>query len=104
MGLIREDVKYYFADFVRKGGEGIPQLGNLFFDQNHVFFEQKTQFLAFLEKKFLLKSVKGGRGVPPETETPFLPKILFVKVTDKIRKVVFDVFPNSCLIFPFKYF
>ena len=29
---LREDVKYYFADFVRKGGEGgPPQIRNSFF-------------------------------------------------------------------------
>ena len=29
---LREDFKYYFADFVRKGGEGgTPQIRNLFF-------------------------------------------------------------------------
>ena len=44
------------------------------------------------------KSVKGGRGVPPKSVTPFLPKILSKKgggtpLTDKIRKVVFDVAP-----------
>ena len=55
---IKEDVKYYFADFVRKGGGDTPQIRNF--------------FLA----KFLF--VKGGGGTP---------------LTDKIRKVVFDVFP-----------
>ena len=29
---LREDVEYYFAEFVRKGGEGgTPQIRNLFF-------------------------------------------------------------------------
>ena len=42
---IREGVKYYFADFVRKGGEGVPP-------------KSVTPFS--LEKK----SVKGGGGYP----------------------------------------
>ena len=41
---VREGVQYYFADFVRKGGGGTPQIRNP----------------LFAEKK----SVKGGRGVP----------------------------------------
>ena len=73
---LREVVKYYFADFVRKGGragvplksltpfaekirkgdEGTPQIRNLFLDQNQVFFEQRTQFLALLEEKILGKN------------------------------------------------
>ena len=71
--LLREPFKYYFADFVRKGrggtpqihnplfaekkirkqgGGGTPQIRNFFLDQNQVYFEQKTQFLAFFEEKF----------------------------------------------------
>ena len=44
-------------------------------------------------------SVKGGGGGPPQPVTFFLEKILSVKggggtpLTDKIRKVVFEVFP-----------
>ena len=70
---IREDVKYYFADFVRKGGEGYPPNPNLLFrqkfvrkgggggtpisvtyflDQKQVFFGQKTPFLALFEEHF----------------------------------------------------
>ena len=71
---VREDFKYYFADFVRKrGGGGTPQIRKslfaekksvkggrgvppksvtYFLDQNQVFFEQKTQFLALFEEKF----------------------------------------------------
>ena len=63
MCIFREPFKYYFADFVRKGGGGVPpkfvtsfspkkksvnggaggtpQIHNLFLDQNQVFFEQK---------------------------------------------------------------
>ena len=57
--IIREPFKYYFADFVRKGG-----------------------------------------GVPPKSVTPFLPGKKSVKgggtpLTDKIRKVVFEVFPKG---------
>ena len=59
-----------------KGEGGTPQIRNLFFDQNQVFFEQKTQFLALFEEKF-----SGKRGFPPPP--PF---------TDKIRKLVFEVF------------
>ena len=68
-----EDFKYYFANFVRKRGGGAPQIRNPLFaekksvnggagvspksvtyllDQNQVFFEQKTQFLALFEDKF----------------------------------------------------
>ena len=49
----REDIKYYFADFVRKGGGGVPP-------------KSVTPFLP----KIL--SVKGGRGVPPISVTYFL--------------------------------
>ena len=83
---LREGVKYYFADFVRKGG-GTPQLRNplfaekksvkggrgvppksvtYFLDQNQVFFWAKnTIFSPFWRKFFGEKSVKGGRGYPP---------------------------------------
>ena len=72
--ILRGEVKYYFADFVPKGGgRGYPQIRNplfaenfvreggggvppisvtYFLDQNQVFFEQKTQFLALFEEKF----------------------------------------------------
>ena len=45
-------------------------------------------------------SVKGGGVVPPKSVTFFLAKILSVKgggtpLTDKIRKVVFEVLPND---------
>ena len=40
---VREDVKYYFADFVRKGGEGgTPHICNLFFGPKSGVFEQKN--------------------------------------------------------------
>ena len=48
---IREPVKYYFADFVRKGG-GYPP-------------KSVTPFS-------LKKIRKGGRGVPPKSVTYFL--------------------------------
>ena len=51
---LREDIKYYFADFVRKGGRrGTPR-----------------SITPFLPKFF---SVKGGRGVPPQIRNPFFP-------------------------------
>ena len=56
---LREDFKYYFADFVRKGGGGTPQIRNPLF------------------AKIFVR--KGGGGVTP--------------LTDKIRKVVFEVLP-----------
>ena len=34
--MIREDVKYYFADFVRKGGGDTPQIRNPLFAENFV--------------------------------------------------------------------
>ena len=46
-----EPVKYYFADFVRKGGGGTPQIRNPLFAENFVR--------------------KGGRGVPPKSVTYF---------------------------------
>ena len=71
---LREVVKYYFADFVRKGGEGVPPKSvtpflpkilsvkgeggvppisvTYFLDQKQVFFGQKTPFLALFEDKF----------------------------------------------------
>ena len=33
---IRGNFKYYFADFVRKGGGGTPQIRNSFFAENFV--------------------------------------------------------------------
>ena len=48
---IREGVKYYFADFIRKGGGGTPQIRNP----------------LFAEKE----SVNGGAGVPPKSVTYF---------------------------------
>ena len=57
---IREDFKYYFADFVRRGG-GTLQIRN-------------PLFAGFFRKKIR----KGEVGYP---------------LTDKIRKVVFEVFP-----------
>ena len=62
---VREDVKYYFADFVRKGGGGVrPQIRNSFFlsvkggtpqirnffDQKTGVFWAKTQFLGIFEQ------------------------------------------------------
>ena len=49
--LVREDFKYYFADFVRKGGEGVPPKSVTYFvDQNQGFLSKKTQFLALFEE------------------------------------------------------
>ena len=51
--FLREEVKYYFADFVCKGGGGVPPISVTYFlDQNQVFVEQKAQFLALFEEKF----------------------------------------------------
>ena len=71
--VIREGVKYYFADFVRKGGgvppksvtpflpkilsvkggRGVPPISVTYFlDQKEVFFGQKTPFLALLKNIF----------------------------------------------------
>ena len=33
---LREPVKYYFADFVRKGGGGTPQIRNFFFARKKI--------------------------------------------------------------------
>ena len=44
---LREGVKYYFADFVRKGGEGgTPQIRNLFFGPKSGVFEQKNTIFS----------------------------------------------------------
>ena len=52
--ILREDVKYYFADFVRKGGGEVPtkSVTPVNVNRNQVFFEQKTQFVALFEEKF----------------------------------------------------
>ena len=73
MVIVREDVNYYFADFVCKGGFGVPpksvtpfslkilsvkggggtpQIRNFFFGPKSGVFEQKTQFLAQFGEKF----------------------------------------------------
>ena len=53
---LREEVKYYFADFVRKGGGGgVPP----------------KSVTAFSPK---ILSVKGEWGIPPKSVTSFLPK------------------------------
>ena len=76
---VREDFKYYFADFVRKGGGGTPQIPNP----------------LFAEKK----SVKGGGGTPQIRNSLLAGKKIRkggvggTPLTDKIRKVVFDGLP-----------
>ena len=43
----------FAENFVCKGGEGgTPISVTYFLDQNQVFFEQKTQFLALFEENF----------------------------------------------------
>ena len=49
---ISEDIKYYFADFVRKGGGGTPQIRNSLFAENFVR--------------------KGGEGGTPHVRNLFL--------------------------------
>ena len=70
----REEVKYYFADFVRKrgGGRGTPQIRNCFFAENIArkrgggcFLGKNTIFSPFLRKKFRANVRKGGGGEPP---------------------------------------
>ena len=61
---IREDFKYYFADFVRKWGTP-PPFTDFFFGKKGV-------------------TDLGGTPAPP--------------FTDKIRKVVFEVLPNTVSI------
>ena len=67
----REEVKYYFADFVRKRGEVPPKSVTAFSPkilsvkgEGGVFWV-KTQFLALFEEKFRANVRKGGGGVPP---------------------------------------
>ena len=95
-GRPREDFKYYFADFVRKGGEGVPPKSVTYFlDQNQVFFEQKTPFLALFEDKFSGENPERGGGVPPKSVTPFLPGKKSVKGgTPQIRN--FFLPKNRC--------
>ena len=50
----REDVKYYFVDFVRKGGGSTPQIRNLFLGPKSGVFRAKTE--ALFEEKFSGKS------------------------------------------------
>ena len=79
--IVRGAFKYYFADFVRKGGEGTPQIRNPLFAE---FF-----------------SVKGGRGTPQICNSFFAEVFFSVKggggtpLMDKIRKVVFNGFPKG---------
>ena len=84
----REVVKYYFADFVRKGrvgggdtpqirnplfaenfvrkGGGVPPMSVTFFwTKNRCFLGKKTQFLALFEDNFLGKCPKRGEGGYP---------------------------------------
>ena len=49
--ILRGAVKYYFVDFVRKGGGGTSQIRNPLFAK---------------------KICNGGRGVPPQSVTHFL--------------------------------
>ena len=51
MDKLREPFKYYFADFVRKGGEGTPQI------RNPLFAEKKIR--------------KGGEGGTPQIRNLF---------------------------------
>ena len=74
---LRGNFKYYFADFVRKGGgvppksvtpflpkilsvkggRGVPPISVTYFlDQKQVFFGQKSPFLALFEEYFSEKS------------------------------------------------
>ena len=42
---LREDLEYYFLDFVRKGGEGgTPKIRNLFFGPKSSFLSKKHNF------------------------------------------------------------
>ena len=78
---LREDFKYYFADFVRKGGRGgAPHIRNLFFGpKTGVFWAKNTIFSTFLRTFFggmsvtfflaKILSVKGGR-YPPYGQNP----------------------------------
>ena len=63
-----------------KGGGGVPPKSITYFlDQNQVFFEQETQFLALFEEKCSGKIRNGGEGGTP--------------LRDKIRKVAYDRLP-----------
>ena len=68
--LLREDIKYYFADFVRKRGKKSYGFGG--YPPLRIFFPAKKELRIW--------------GVPP----PF---------TDKIRKVVFDRLPKWVTFF-----
>ena len=67
--MIRGDFKYFFADFVRKGGGGTPQIRNPSFRWKN--------------------SVKGGSEVPPKSVTYFCWKksgIFWAKKHNFLRK------------------
>ena len=69
--LLKEGVKYYFADFVCKGGNFSSKRA-----KNFVFCSKKSRFLS----KNLVTDL-GDTPLPP--------------FTDKIRKVVFAVLPKG---------
>ena len=48
---LRGEVKYYFADFVRKGGGGTPQIRNSFFAKELSEKGGTSQLRNFLGKK-----------------------------------------------------
>ena len=77
---LRGDVKYYFADFVRNGGAP-PPFTDKIFGKEGVTDLGGTPLPPFTDK---ISAKRGLRiwGVPPP-------------LTDKIRKVVFDILPWS---------
>ena len=79
---LREGVKYYFADFVRKGGTPPPPFTDFFSGKEGVTDLGGTPLPPFTDFFFSKKGVTdlGGTPAPP--------------FTDKIRKVVFDPLPN----------
>ena len=68
---LREDFKYYFADFVRKRGGGTPQIRNSFFAENFVR--------------------KGGEGTPL---TDKIPKVVFDGLPKIACKLTVNVSSN----------
>ena len=67
-----------------------------------MFFEQKTQFLALFKEFCWGKIRKMGEGGTPQIRNSFFADFFSRKggwgtpLTDKIRKVVFDVAPKLC--------
>ena len=94
---------FFAENFVLKGGgEGVPPTSVTFFgDQNQVSsLGKKTQFSALFEDIFLGNVLKGEGGGTTLKSVTFYANFVRKEgrgapITDKIRKVVFDIAPKG---------